>query len=47
VKPGVLGPVVVGPTGVLVGEDPEPGEPGVVVVPLLGGLVEPVPVGGT
>lgn len=43
-KPGELGPVVVGPTGVLLGE--EPGEPGAVVVPLLGGAGEPVPVGG-
>ena len=48
VKLGVVGPVVLGPTGVLVGEDPEPGEPGeVVAVPLLGGLGEPVPVGST
>ncbi len=45
-KAGELGPVVVGPTGVLLGEDPALEEV-VTVVPLLGELDEPVPVGRT
>lgn len=39
-----VGVAEVGPTGVFVGEDPEPGEPPpVVVVPFVGGLGDPVP----